>query len=275
MPPPMTRTSKCWPAIASIASARVSMSRGGSASVEEDGGLAGGGAWRRRALLARVAKVEQADEALAVGKADRGAPLLAAQQAGGAPVAGEAAGMGGEQDDVGGDGGGVQVLLVGDRVAAERGRDDDHGRRAVELDRALRAGRLLQPRQRLRPDDAEAPGDGEVVVGRPARQLEQLLQLLARQRLRSEGLVGATGAYRRLDVHTHSFALRSPRKESDTDACSLRAQASVSAARGVLQAVAPAHPGAAAAKGGDEGEAAGEQAQDYGAGGAAARSVFG
>ncbi len=51
------------------------------------------------------------------------------------------------------------------------------------------------------PDDAKAPGDGQVVVRRPARQLEQLLELLARQRLGREDLVGATGANRRLDVH--------------------------------------------------------------------------
>src|SRR5258707_9787278 len=102
MPPPMTRTSKCWPAIASIASARVSMSRGGSASVEEDGGLAGGGAWRRPALLARGGQGGQADETLPLGKADPGAPPPPPQQARGAPRAREAPGLGGGPGDVGG-----------------------------------------------------------------------------------------------------------------------------------------------------------------------------
>ena len=51
------------------------------------------------------------------------------------------------------------------------------------------------------PTHAEAPGRGQVVVGRPARQLEQLVQLLARQRLGPERLVGAAGPDRGLDVH--------------------------------------------------------------------------
>ena len=101
--------------------------------------------------------------------------------------------------------------------------DDDQGRAAVELGGALRPGGLLQPRQRRRADDAEAPGHGEVVVRRPAGQLEQLLELLARQRLRREGLVGAAGADRRLDVHRS------------------RVSAGV---RGGSEAVAPAHPDA-------------------------------
>ena len=109
-----------------------------------------GGARRHRALLARLAEVEQADEALAGGQADGGAPRLLAQQPGAAPVAGEAAGVGGEQDDVGGDGGRVQVLLALDRVLAEDGGDDDQGRAAVELGGALGPGGVLQPRQRAR-----------------------------------------------------------------------------------------------------------------------------
>ena len=44
-------------------------------------------------------------------------------------------------------------------------------------------GGLLERGQRLGPDHAEAPRVGEVVVRRPARQLEQLLERLARHRL--------------------------------------------------------------------------------------------
>ena len=44
------------------------------------------------------------------------------------------------------------------------------------------------------------------MVGRPAGQLEQLLELLARERLRRERLVGAAGADRGLDVHRASVA---------------------------------------------------------------------
>src|SRR3954452_19398233 len=40
-----------------------------------------------------------------------------------------------------------------------------------------------------------------MVVRRPARQLEHFIELLARQRLRREGLVGAAGPDRGLDVH--------------------------------------------------------------------------
>src|ERR1700733_7708382 len=114
MPPPMTTTSKCRPAIASIAAVRVSMAclRVAAKSSVEEGDGCGRGSLRHGSLLARLAEVEQADEALALRQADRGPSRLLAQQAGAAPVAGEAAGMGGEQDDVGGDGGRVQVLLA-------------------------------------------------------------------------------------------------------------------------------------------------------------------
>ena len=132
------------------------------------GGRSGGSfSWRGRPRCRRPTKRSL------VGQPDRGAALGRAQQAGGAPVAGEAAGVGAEQDDVGGDGGRVQVLLVLDRVVAEHAGDDDQGRGAVELRRPLGPGRLLQPLQRLGADDAEAPGRGQVVVRRPAGQLEQ------------------------------------------------------------------------------------------------------
>ncbi len=190
--------------------AKIQMHPARSALTVELRHLVDGRALRRCFLLARRAEVEEADEALVVAEADGAPPRLPAQQLGRAPVAGEAAGVGGEQDDVGGDRGRVQVLLVLDRVAAEHGGDDDQGRRAVELRRALGAGRLLQARQRLRADDAEAPGRGQVVVRRPARQLEQLLELLAVERLGPEGLVGAAGADRRLDIHPLTESRSSP-----------------------------------------------------------------
>ena len=138
-------------------------------------------------------EVEEADEALALAEPDRAPPRLAAQDRGRPPVAGEAAGVGGEQDDVGGDRGRVQVLLVLDRVALEHGGDDDQRRRAVELGGALGAGGLLQRGERLRPEDAEAPGRGQVVVGRPPRQLEQRLELLAIERLGARTPCGCGG----------------------------------------------------------------------------------
>jgi len=149
-----------------------------------------------------MAEVQQADEALAVGNPDRAAALGRAQQAGSAPVARVAAGVSAEQDDVRGDRGGVQVLFVLDRVGAESAGDDDHGGSAFELGRPLRAGRLLQARQRLGADDAKAPGRSQVVVGCPASQLEQLEDLLAAERLGAKGLMRAPGPDRGLYVHS-------------------------------------------------------------------------
>src|SRR4249920_2035450 len=196
MPPPTTTTSKRWPAIASIASARESIG-----SVEEEGRLLDRGALGRLLLLARPAQVQEADEALGVGQADRAAAAAGAQQTGGAPVAGEAAGVGAEQDDVGGDRGRVQVLLVLDRVGAERAGDDDEGRGAVELGRALGAGGLLEAGEGPRPEHAEAPRRGQVVVGGPAGEVEQLEQLRPLQRLGPERLVRAARPDRGLDLH--------------------------------------------------------------------------
>ena len=92
------------------------------------------------------------------------------------PVGRQPSTVGGEQDDVGGAGGGVQVLLVLDRVAGERAGADHQGRRAIELRGRLRAGGLLEPLERLRADHPEAPGVGQVVVRGPAGQVEQLLE---------------------------------------------------------------------------------------------------
>ena len=118
-----------------------------------------------------------------------------------APVGREAAAVAGQQDDVGGAGGGVQVLLVLDRVAGERAGADDQGRRAVELRGRLRPGRLLQALERLRADHAEAPGVGQVVVRRPAGQVEDLLEHGAIDRLGPVGLVRPARADRLLDFH--------------------------------------------------------------------------
>ena len=62
---------------------------------------------------------------------------------------------------------------------------DDQGRRAIELGRRLRPGGLLQPLERLRPEHPEAPGVGQVVVRRPAGELEQLVEGLSRHRRRA------------------------------------------------------------------------------------------
>src|SRR5439155_14523440 len=53
-------------------------------------------------------------------------------------------------------------------------------------------GRFFQPRKRRGPEHAEPPRVGQVVVGRPACQLEELLEYLALDRLGLEALDRAT-----------------------------------------------------------------------------------
>ena len=64
-----------------------------------------------------------------------------------------------------------------------------------------RPPRAFSARERPRPDHAEAPRVREVVVRRPAGQLEQLLERLAVHRLGLEGLDRAPRADRLLDFH--------------------------------------------------------------------------
>src|SRR4051794_10596089 len=111
--------------------------------------------------------------------------------------------MGRQQHDVGGDCCCQQILLVLDRVTGLDRRGDHERGRAVQLRRALRPGRLLQRRQRLRPDDAEAPGVGDVVRRRPASQLEELVERLARHRVGPEGLLRSPRADRLLELHRY------------------------------------------------------------------------
>ena len=199
MPPPITTTSKCWPAISSIARPRLSI--GGRLSRGRGGrggaGRAGAGrSWRG------LAEVEEADRALLGRQAERrrGPPLRAAGRACASSRRGRGRGRrAGRCRRRRRSRAGPPRPGPGRRSSAAG--DDDQGRAAVELGGALRPGRLLQPRQRRRADDAEAPGHGEVVVRRPARQLQQLLQLLARQRLGAKALWVRRVRDRRLDVH--------------------------------------------------------------------------
>src|SRR6266540_1018891 len=97
--------------------------------------------------------------------------------------------MRGEQHDVRGTGRGIAVLLVLNWIAGPlRGADDQRGgavelrgRRLADLpwicscrrlrDREPRGG-LLQPQQRVLAEHAKAPWIGEIVIRRPARELE-------------------------------------------------------------------------------------------------------
>ena len=116
--------------------------------------------------------------------------------------------MGAEQDDVGGDRGRVQVLLVLDRVGAERAGDDDQGRGAVELRRALLPRRLLQLCQRLagrRRGSARARSGGGWAPSGPARAVRA-----ARPRPSGSGpnaLCVRRVRDRGLDVHAWNIAV--------------------------------------------------------------------
>ena len=113
-----------------------------------------------------------------------------------------------EQNDVGGDGRRVKVLLVLEGVATECGADDDQRRRAAELRLLLSPCSLLQVRQRARAQHAETPGVGPMVVWCPTCELEQFVEGLAVNGLGPEGLVGATGTNRLLDIHRLRIAFR-------------------------------------------------------------------
>ena len=63
--------------------------------------------FRRALFLNRGAEVEQPDEALILGHADGGAALRGAEDLGCSPIGRKPPAVGGEQDDVGGAGGGV------------------------------------------------------------------------------------------------------------------------------------------------------------------------
>ena len=165
---------------------------------------------------------------------------LGAQHLRRAPVAGQPAAVGGQQDDVGGDPGRQQVLLGLDGVAAAGDRHRDQRRRAVELRRRLGPGRGLEPRERLRAEDPEAPGVGEVVVRRPAPELEELGERRAVNGLRGVGLVRAAGADRLLEVHPHPAYSRVP---------PLAGGAGDGAAGLVLAACRPASAGTAGRRG--------------------------
>ena len=65
----------------------------------------------------------------------------------------------------------------------------------------LGLGQRHQLLARALAEDAKAPRVGEMVVGRPARQLEQLVEHLPLDAAGAEGLVRAARADSLLDVH--------------------------------------------------------------------------
>src|SRR5690242_1284505 len=109
MPPPTTTRSNSSARSASTARARAIM---GAPSRQVLDDVAGGRARRRLLLLARPPEVDEPEDPLVVGHAARGAALGRPQHGRRAPVAGQPARVGAEQDDVGGAASREQVLLV-------------------------------------------------------------------------------------------------------------------------------------------------------------------
>src|SRR5436305_13307603 len=128
-----------------------------------------------------MAEVQQADRRLVVADAERLAAGWIVEDAERAPVAREPARVRGDKDDVRGHAACEQILAILRGVARQAGGDNDESGGAVEL--AGRAGlgvllELLKPLARVRPDNPEPPRVGQMVVGGPARQLEQLVERL-------------------------------------------------------------------------------------------------
>ena len=90
----------------------------------------------------RAPEMDEPHEQLVLPHSHRGGAVGGPQDARRAPVAGQAAGVRGQQEDVDGAGGRAQVLLVLDRVARELDRRADERGRAVELRGGVGGGGL-------------------------------------------------------------------------------------------------------------------------------------
>ena len=94
-----------------------------------------------------------------------------------------------------------EVLQILDLVLTPDRGGRHEGRCPIELCCGFRARCLFQSGERRSAENAKAPRVREMVIRDPTRQLEQLVQHRPRHRLGPEGLVGAPGADRALDVH--------------------------------------------------------------------------
>src|SRR6185312_8911718 len=118
--------------------------------------------------------MDQRDDALGRLEAEQLANGVVVERMGGAPVVRETARGGAEQHGVHRARSGVEILLVGLGVAREqRCRENERGRTA-ELRSLFLADGLLERGARLSAEDTKPPRLGEVVIGGPAREVEQL-----------------------------------------------------------------------------------------------------
>ena len=135
--------------------------------------------------------MEQAEHALAASDPDRLAAAHRSNARGRPPVGREPALGRREQNEHDRRRGRAHVFLVLQELSREERGGDDERRRATELRRFGGAGALLQERESVGAEHAEAPRLREVVVRREAGDVEQLEQRLAGHRPRFERLVGA------------------------------------------------------------------------------------
>src|SRR6266542_2547644 len=112
---------------------------------------------RRRRIAPWRPEVDEAEEPLAVGQADRVAPRLRAQHQWCPPVARESARVRREEHCVDRARGRADVLLVLLEVPDQYSGGNDERRRTLELRSFGGACRLLEPRQGLGAEHAEAP----------------------------------------------------------------------------------------------------------------------
>src|SRR3989442_757414 len=129
--------------------------------------------------------MEQAEHAFAGRNRYRVAPAQGAEDARSAPIRRESSLGCRQQDEHDRRRRRADVFLVLKELSGECRRGDDERRRPLELRRLRGARALLERRERVRAEHAEAPRLGEVMVRREAGDAEQVEQDLARYRLRA------------------------------------------------------------------------------------------
>src|SRR5205823_12992790 len=108
-------------------------------------------------LAPPLPEVDEPEDALTLGHAERLAPCASAEHARRAPVTRQAACMRTEQKGVDRARRRADVLLVLDQVAAQSGRREHERRRTLELRRLRGPCCFLQALERLRSEHAKAP----------------------------------------------------------------------------------------------------------------------
>src|SRR3954454_22922959 len=154
--------------------------------------------------LARRAEMQEADRLLVVTDLERPLSGGLIQDRHRAPVPGEAASVCAEQHNVGSHAAREKVLLVLDRVTGLAHRYRDERRSTVELPGRAGLGSFLdglEPLAGCWTDHPKAPRVRQMVIGRPASEVEELFERCAIDRLGPVSLVRAARADRLFELH--------------------------------------------------------------------------